>query len=357
MSEQGLPGPRPTSATAPCWTRKVMKPCIRRRCRIGRLLGEQGKILDWMTPYTRVKNTSHDPGHVSIKWYEDGLLNVSANCLDRHLSERGDKVAIIWEGTTRLKIARSPIANCTPKCASLPTCSKPRGQAWRHGLPLYAHGAGGGHRHAGLYPHRGRAQHRLRRLLAGSSRAASSTPAPPSSSPPMRGCGRSPHPLKKNVDEASPADTKVSKVIVLKRTGGNVAWHEHRTSGGMMRSTPPAQIVRPKPWAPKIPPVRALHLRLHRQAQGVLHHGRLSGLCRPHLQIRVRLPRRGHLLVYRRRGLGHRSLLSGLRAAGQRRHHRHVRRGAQLPGHQPHGGWWTNIRSPSSIPPHRHFAH
>jgi acetyl-CoA synthetase len=42
--------------------------------------GEQGKILDWMTPYTRVKNTSYDPGHVSIKWYEDGLLNVSANC-------------------------------------------------------------------------------------------------------------------------------------------------------------------------------------------------------------------------------------------------------------------------------------
>lgn len=51
-----------------------------------------------MTPYTRVKNTSYDPGHVSIKWYEDGLLNVSANCLDRHLAERGDKVAIIWEG-------------------------------------------------------------------------------------------------------------------------------------------------------------------------------------------------------------------------------------------------------------------
>ena len=48
--------------------------------------GEQGKILDWMTPYTRVKNTSYDPGHVSIKWYEDGLLNVSANCLDRHLA-------------------------------------------------------------------------------------------------------------------------------------------------------------------------------------------------------------------------------------------------------------------------------
>lgn len=46
--------------------------------------GEQGKILDWMRPYTRVKNTSFAPGNVSIKWYEDGTLNLAANCLDRH---------------------------------------------------------------------------------------------------------------------------------------------------------------------------------------------------------------------------------------------------------------------------------
>ena len=39
-----------------------------------------------------------DPGHVSIKWFEDGTLNLSANCLDRHLAERGDKPAVIWEG-------------------------------------------------------------------------------------------------------------------------------------------------------------------------------------------------------------------------------------------------------------------
>ena len=60
--------------------------------------GEQGKILDWMRPYTRVKNTSFAPGNVSIKWYEDGTLNLAANCLDRHLAERGDQTAIIWEG-------------------------------------------------------------------------------------------------------------------------------------------------------------------------------------------------------------------------------------------------------------------
>ncbi len=60
--------------------------------------GETGQRIDWIKPYTKVKNTSFGPGDVSIKWYEDGTLNVSANCIDRHLATRGDQVAIIWEG-------------------------------------------------------------------------------------------------------------------------------------------------------------------------------------------------------------------------------------------------------------------
>jgi len=60
--------------------------------------GEKGKILDWIKPYTKVKNSSYDPGHVNIKWFEDGQLNVSANCIDRHLATKGDQVAILWEG-------------------------------------------------------------------------------------------------------------------------------------------------------------------------------------------------------------------------------------------------------------------
>ena len=58
----------------------------------------QGKRLDWMTPYTKVKNTTFEHAGVSIKWYEDGELNVSANCIDRHLATRGNQTAIIWEG-------------------------------------------------------------------------------------------------------------------------------------------------------------------------------------------------------------------------------------------------------------------
>ncbi|WP_372770888.1 acetate--CoA ligase [Pseudoalteromonas sp.] len=60
--------------------------------------GEQGKRLDWIKPFTKVKNTSFDKGHVNIRWYEDGQLNVSYNCIDRHLKDKADKVALIWEG-------------------------------------------------------------------------------------------------------------------------------------------------------------------------------------------------------------------------------------------------------------------
>ncbi|MGB2079222.1 MAG: acetate--CoA ligase [Vibrio sp.] len=59
---------------------------------------EHGKIVDWIKPYTQVKNTSFDPGHINIEWFKDGELNISANCIDRHLASRGDEVAIIWEG-------------------------------------------------------------------------------------------------------------------------------------------------------------------------------------------------------------------------------------------------------------------
>jgi acetyl-CoA synthetase len=60
--------------------------------------GKEGKRLEWIKPYTKVKNTTFEYPDVSIKWYEDGTLNVSANCIDRHLAERGDQTAIIWEG-------------------------------------------------------------------------------------------------------------------------------------------------------------------------------------------------------------------------------------------------------------------
>ncbi|MBU1212299.1 MAG: acetate--CoA ligase [Alphaproteobacteria bacterium] len=64
----------------------------------GEFWGKMGQRVDWMKPYTKVKNTSFDPQNVSIRWYEDGTLNVCHNCVDRHVATRGDQVAIIWEG-------------------------------------------------------------------------------------------------------------------------------------------------------------------------------------------------------------------------------------------------------------------
>ncbi len=60
--------------------------------------GDEGKRLDWIKPYTKVKDTSFDADNLHVRRYYDGVLNASANCLDRHLEKRGDQVAIIWEG-------------------------------------------------------------------------------------------------------------------------------------------------------------------------------------------------------------------------------------------------------------------
>ena len=59
---------------------------------------EHGKRVDWIKPFTKVKNVNYSYPDVSIKWFEDGELNVAANCVDRHLANRADQTAIIWEG-------------------------------------------------------------------------------------------------------------------------------------------------------------------------------------------------------------------------------------------------------------------
>ena len=193
--------------------------------------GEQGKILDWMTPYTRVKNTSYDPGHVSIKWYEDGLLNVSANCLDRHLSERGDKVAIIWEGDNPAEDRKITYREQHAEVCKFANVLKAQGVKRGHMVCLYMP----------MVPEAAIAMLACTRIGAvhsivfgGFSPEAlsgriidSGASVVITADEGLRG-GR-PIPLKKNVDEAlTHPDTKVSKVIVLKRTGGNVAWHDHR---------------------------------------------------------------------------------------------------------------------------------
>ena len=59
---------------------------------------EHGQRIDWIKPYTRIKDVSYSEKDLHIKWFYDGTLNVSSNCLDRHIEKRGDQTAIIWEG-------------------------------------------------------------------------------------------------------------------------------------------------------------------------------------------------------------------------------------------------------------------
>ncbi|MGI9483508.1 MAG: acetate--CoA ligase [Hyphomicrobiales bacterium] len=83
--------------------------------------GEHGKRVDWIKPYTKVKNTSFAYDNVSIKWFEDGTLNVCANCVDRHLATRGDQTAIIWEGdepTDDKKITYNELHKAVSKLAN-----------------------------------------------------------------------------------------------------------------------------------------------------------------------------------------------------------------------------------------------
>jgi len=68
--------------------------------------GEVGKRIDWIKPYSRVKDVNFALDDLHIRWFDDGTLNVCYNCVDRHLAERGDQVAILWEGDDPEKDAK-----------------------------------------------------------------------------------------------------------------------------------------------------------------------------------------------------------------------------------------------------------
>ena len=59
---------------------------------------KEGKRITWIKPYTKIKNVKYSKSEVNIKWYYDGTLNASANCIDRHLKNKKNKTAIIWVG-------------------------------------------------------------------------------------------------------------------------------------------------------------------------------------------------------------------------------------------------------------------
>ncbi|OCP59022.1 acetyl-CoA synthetase [Vibrio parahaemolyticus] len=193
---------------------------------------EHGKIVDWIKPFTKVKSTSFDTGHVDIRWFEDGTLNVSANCIDRHLAEHGDDVAIIWEGDDPADDKTLTFNELHKEVSKFSNALKDQGV--RKGdvvclyMPMVPEAA-----IAMLACTRIGAVHTV--VFGGFSPEAlsgriidSDAKVVITADEGVRG-GRA-VPLKKNVDEAltNPEVKTISKVVVLKRTGGNVDWHEHR---------------------------------------------------------------------------------------------------------------------------------
>ena len=98
MSEKSYPVPAEWAARAWVDNAKYMEMYQRSIDDPEGFWREMGQRLDWTKPYTKVKNTSYDPENISIRWFEDGQLNVCYNCVDRHLKDRADQIAICFEG-------------------------------------------------------------------------------------------------------------------------------------------------------------------------------------------------------------------------------------------------------------------
>ncbi|MEM9029409.1 MAG: acetate--CoA ligase [Pseudomonadota bacterium] len=193
--------------------------------------GEMGHRIDWIKPYTKVKDTTYGPGEVAIKWFEDGTLNVCYNCVDRHVESRGDQVAIIWEGddpTDDQTITYRQLHERVCKFANvLKANGVKKGDRVTIYLPMIPEAA-----YAMLACARIGAVHSI--VFAGFSpdsllnriEDAGSTFVITSDEG-IRG-GRT-IPLKANTDAAIAHGNLTNvKVLVARRTGGDIAWHPER---------------------------------------------------------------------------------------------------------------------------------
>ncbi|HEX3952162.1 MAG TPA: acetate--CoA ligase [Stellaceae bacterium] len=191
---------------------------------------EQGKRVDWIKPYTKVGNASFQ-GDVSIRWYEDGTLNASYNCIDRHLAARGDQTAILWEGDDPGEDRRVTYRELHDSVCRLANALKARGVKKGDRVTIYMP----------MIPEAAVAMLACARIgaihsvvfggfspdsLAGRIEDCRSTVLITADEG-LRG-GRK-VPLKRNADAAiANCPVKVETVVVVKRTGGAIDWVEGR---------------------------------------------------------------------------------------------------------------------------------
>ncbi len=191
--------------------------------------GEHGKRVDWIKPYTKVKDVSYT-GDVHIKWFHDGTLNVAANCTDRHLAKRANQTAIIWEGDD-------------PNESKHITYKELHEQSSRMANVLKKHGVKKGDRvtiYLPMIPEAAYAMLACARIGAVHSIVFGGF-SPDSLVGRIQDCdsnfvitadeglrGGRKVPLKANADAALKSCPSVKKMLVVKRTGGNVAWEAGR---------------------------------------------------------------------------------------------------------------------------------
>src|SRR6185312_14804309 len=191
--------------------------------------GEHGKRLHWIKPFTKVKNTSFE-GDVSIKWFEDGTLNASYNCIDRHLQLRADQTAILWEGDDPKDSKHVSYAELHQNVCRLANVLKSRGVKKGDRVTIYMP----------MIPETAYAMLACARIgavhsvifagfspesIAGRIKDCASTIVLTADEG-LRG-GRK-IPLKANVDEALKQCPEVTTCLVVKRTGADIPWHRGR---------------------------------------------------------------------------------------------------------------------------------
>jgi len=190
---------------------------------------EEAKRIDWMKPFTKVKNTDFT-GDISIKWFEDGTLNASVNCIDRHLPEKADVTALIWEGDD-------------PNDSKNISYGELHAEVSKFGNVLRAQGVQKGDRvtlYMPMIPEAVYAMLACARVGAVHSVVFGGF-SPDALAGRIINCesdfvitadegvrGAKPIPLKANVDKALERCPNVKSVIVVKRTGGTVGWAEGR---------------------------------------------------------------------------------------------------------------------------------
>ena len=191
---------------------------------------EHGKRVDWIKPYTKIKDVSYAANDLHVKWFYDGTLNVSANCIDRHLATRGDQTAIIWEGddpnvdkTITYQELHDEVCKLANGLKSIGVKKGDRVTIYLSMVPEIAYsmlacariGAVHSVVFGGFSPD----------SLAGRIQDCDSTVIITSDEG-VR--GNRPIPLKGNTDGALEKCPTIEKCVVVKRTGGDINWVEGR---------------------------------------------------------------------------------------------------------------------------------